>query len=87
MEYQEGCPADRVIRERFSLLPELGMTEFLKYFALGFSALLPLINPPGTALELLGIIGVAETKPYKILARKMAVNTTFFLAVIALVGP
>jgi multiple antibiotic resistance protein len=54
------------------------MTEFLKYLALGISALLPLINPPGTALELLGIVGVVETKPYKILARKIAVNTTFF---------
>jgi multiple antibiotic resistance protein len=36
---------------------------------------------------LLGIIGVVETKPYKILARKIAVNTTFFLTVIALIGP
>lgn len=63
------------------------MTEFLKYFALGFSALLPLINPPGTALELLGIIGVVETQPYKILARRIAVNTTLFLTVIALIGP
>ena len=63
------------------------MTEFLKYWALGFSALLPLINPPGTALELLGVIGVVETKPYKVLARKVAVNTTLFLTVIALMGP
>ena len=63
------------------------MTEFLKYLALGIGALLPLINPPGTALELLGVIGIGETKSYKILARKIAVNTTLFLTVVALTGP
>jgi multiple antibiotic resistance protein len=63
------------------------MTEFLKYLALGISALLPLINPPGTALELLGVVGIGETKPYKVLARKIAVNTTLFLTAVALTGP
>src|SRR5580704_10131514 len=63
------------------------MTDLIKYLALSFSALLPLINPPGTALEFLGIVGVGEAKLYKILARKMAVNTTIFLAIVALAGP
>src|SRR3984957_2733235 len=63
------------------------MTEFLKYLALGIGALLPLINPPGTALELLGVIGIGETKSYKILARKIAVNTPLFLTVVSLTGP
>jgi multiple antibiotic resistance protein len=63
------------------------MRELAKYFVLGFSALLPLINPPGSALELLGIVGVGENKPYKLLARKIAINTTLFLAVVALTGP
>jgi multiple antibiotic resistance protein len=63
------------------------MKEFEKYFIMGFSALLPLINPPGSALELLGVVGVAEAKTFKVLARKIAVNTTFFLAVVALAGP
>ena len=63
------------------------MTEFLKYLALGFSALLPLINPPGSALELLGVVGLGAEKPYKILARKIAINTTLFLALVALTGP
>jgi multiple antibiotic resistance protein len=64
-----------------------GMKEFANYFVLGFSALLPLINPPGSALELLGVVGVEEGKPYKLLARKIAINTTLFLTVVALTGP
>jgi multiple antibiotic resistance protein len=63
------------------------MTEFTKYFALGFSALLPLINPPGTALELLGVVGVGKAKPFKVLAWKIGINMVLFLAVVALVGP
>jgi multiple antibiotic resistance protein len=63
------------------------MKEFSIYFFLSLSALLPLINPPGTALELLTIVGSDDAKPYKVLARKMAVNTVLFLAVVALAGP
>jgi multiple antibiotic resistance protein len=63
------------------------MKQFSIYFFLGLSALLPLINPPGTALELLTIVGTDDAKPYKVLARKMAVNTVFFLAIVALAGP
>jgi len=63
------------------------MKEFGNYFVMGFSALLPLINPPGSALELLGIVGVGEDKPYKFLAKKIAINTTVFLAVVGLTGP
>src|SRR5215470_4318552 len=65
----------------------VGVKEFAKYFVLGFSALLPLINPPGSALELLGILGVGEDKPYKLLAKKIATNTTLFLITVALTGP
>src|SRR5215813_4403028 len=64
-----------------------GIKEFAHYFVLGFSALLPLINPPGSALELLGILGVGEDKPYKLLAKKIAINTTLFLVAVALTGP
>jgi multiple antibiotic resistance protein len=63
------------------------MTEFGKYLALGFSALLPLINPPASALELIGVVGVGDSAPYKVLARKIAINTTLFLTVVALTGP
>jgi multiple antibiotic resistance protein len=63
------------------------MKEFSTYFLLTLSALLPLVNPPGTALELLSIVGARDASPYKVLARKMAVNMTLFLAVVALAGP
>ena len=62
------------------------MKEFTNYCLLGLSALLPLINPPGTALELLSVVGISEAKPYKILA-KMAINTVLFLFIVAMVGP
>jgi multiple antibiotic resistance protein len=66
---------------------EPDVTEFGIYLALGFSALLPLINPPASALELIGIVGVGDSAPYRVLARKIAINTTLFLAVVALTGP
>jgi multiple antibiotic resistance protein len=73
-------------------VPHLGRTtismkEFSTYFLLTLSALLPLVNPPGTALELLSIVGARDASPYKVLARKMAVNMTLFLAAVALAGP
>ncbi len=63
------------------------MTEFGKYLALGFSALLPLVNPPASALELIGVVGVGDSAPYKVLARKIAINTTLFITVVGLTGP
>lgn len=63
------------------------MKEFSSYFLLALSALLPLVNPPGTALELLSIVGAREARPYKVLAARMAINMTLFLAVVALAGP
>jgi multiple antibiotic resistance protein len=65
----------------------LAMNEVTKYFILGFSALIPLINPPGSAFELLSIVGVADVKPYKTLAKKISINTFLFLAVAGLAGP
>jgi multiple antibiotic resistance protein len=57
-----------------------------KYFALGFSALLPLINPLGSALIFLGLVGAAPIDIYRGLARRVAINTIIFLAVIELIG-
>jgi multiple antibiotic resistance protein len=57
-----------------------------KYFALGFSALLPLINPLGSALVFLGLVGRAPIDIYRSLARNIAINTVVFFAVIELVG-
>ena len=57
-----------------------------KFFALGFSALLPLVNPLGSAFVFLGLVGLAPIEVYRALARKIAVNTVIFLLVIALIG-
>ena len=57
-----------------------------KFFALGFSALLPLINPLGSALIFLGLVGHAPIDTYRALARRIAINTVIFLAVIELIG-
>lgn len=63
------------------------MNEVVKYFVLGFSALVPLVNPPGSALELLSIVGLANVRPYRALAKRISINTMFFLAVAGLAGP
>ena len=62
------------------------MSLLIKFFALGFSALLPLINPLGSALVFVGLVGHAPAKVYHQLARKVAVDTTLFLIAIELVG-
>jgi multiple antibiotic resistance protein len=55
-------------------------------FLLAFSALLPLINPLGSALVFLGLAGDASPKVYRSLARRIAINNIVFLAVIELLG-
>jgi multiple antibiotic resistance protein len=57
-----------------------------KHFAIGFSALLPLINPFGSALIFLGLVGTAPIETYRALARRIAINTVIFFAVIELIG-
>jgi multiple antibiotic resistance protein len=53
---------------------------------LAFSALLPMINPLGSALNLMGIVGEVPPTAYKYLARKIAVNNVVFLTVIEVTG-
>jgi len=57
-----------------------------KFFGLAFSALLPVINPLGSALMFLGLVGPADSSVYRNLARKIAISTTLFLVVVELVG-
>lgn len=57
-----------------------------RHFALGFSALLPLVNPLGTALVILGLVGILPAAEYKTLARKIAINMTLFMAAVELAG-
>jgi multiple antibiotic resistance protein len=62
------------------------LLPFWDFFFVAFSALLPLINPLGSALVFLGLVGVAPPVVYRSLARRIAVNTIIFLAVIELLG-
>ena len=55
-------------------------------FLIGFSALLPLINPLGSALVFLGVVGAAPPAVYRSLARRIAINNVIFLGVIELLG-
>jgi multiple antibiotic resistance protein len=55
-------------------------------FLLAFSALLPIINPVGSALVFLGLVGEAPAVVFKTLARKIAINNIIFLAIIELLG-
>jgi len=60
--------------------------EFSKFFGFAFSALLPLINPIGSALMLLGLVGNAPLAVYRALARRIAIATTIFLIAVEAVG-
>ena len=55
------------------------MGELSKFFGLAFSALLPLVNPLGTALVFLSLVGSAPQAVYRALARRIAISTTIFL--------
>jgi multiple antibiotic resistance protein len=57
-----------------------------RHFAIGFSALLPLVNPLGSALVFLGLVGIQPAAVYKSLARQIAINMILFFAVIELIG-
>ena len=60
--------------------------EIWKTFIIAFSALLPLINPLGSALVFLGLVGNAPADDYRILARKIALNNVIFLVIIEVLG-
>lgn len=57
-----------------------------KYFVLAFSALLPVVNPLGSALVFLGLVGVRPAAEYRALARAIAFNTLLFFAAVELAG-
>jgi multiple antibiotic resistance protein len=57
-----------------------------KTFLLAFSALLPIINPLGSALVFLGLVGKAPPALYRSLARRIAINNILFLGAVELLG-
>ena len=56
------------------------------YFVLSVSALLPLVNPLGSALIFVSLVGQAPIPLYHSLARRIAFNTVLFFVAIDLVG-
>jgi len=62
------------------------LSEFAKFFGLAFSALLPVVNPLGSALVFLGLVGEAPDSVYRTLARQVAIRTILFFLVVELVG-
>jgi len=55
-------------------------------FLIAFTALLPLINPLGSAFVFVGLVGEAPPSVFRSLARRIAINNVIFLAVIELLG-
>lgn len=62
------------------------MSLVLEYFVLAFSALLPVINPLGSALIFLGVVGEVPPGVFRNLARRVAISTVLFLLVVELIG-
>ena len=62
------------------------MLLLLKYFVLSFSALFPVINPLGSALIFMGVVGNAPADVFYNLARRVSVSTALFLLLIELIG-
>jgi len=59
---------------------------FLKFLFLAFSALLPVVNPIGSAVIFLEFAAGADHQTRKIVARKIAINSVFYLLVIQFAG-
>lgn len=58
----------------------------LQFCVLAFGALLPVINPLGSALLFLGVVGTQPPDVFRHLARKVAVSTVLFLLIVELAG-
>jgi multiple antibiotic resistance protein len=58
----------------------------LTYTALAFSALLPVINPIGSAVIFLGFSEGVDRGTRRVLARRIAVNTFVFLGIVLIAG-
>jgi len=62
------------------------MTVYLKFLAISFSALLPLINPIASSLVFLSMVGSAPREVIRSLSKKIALGTTLFLFAMDLGG-
>jgi multiple antibiotic resistance protein len=62
------------------------MKALATFFGLSFAALFPVINPVGSALILLGIVGAQPAGVYRKLAKSIAISTTLFLLAVQAAG-
>ena len=62
------------------------LLPLFRSFALAFGALLPVVNPLGSALVLLGLVGDAPATVFRNLARRIAISMTLFMLVVELLG-
>lgn len=62
------------------------MLVFMQSLVLAFGALLPVVNPLGSSLLFLGVVGAAPPDEFRQLARKVALSTMLFLLVVELAG-
>jgi len=62
------------------------MSLFVRSFVLAFSALLPVVNPLGSALIFFGIVREASAPELRTLARKVSLSTVLFLLIVELTG-
>lgn len=60
--------------------------HLFEFFPIAFSALFPMINPFGSAMIFLGLVGPADPMVYKRLARRIAIRAALFLIAVDLVG-
>lgn len=72
------------LRDSASLITH--MLLLMKTCILAISALLPVINPLGSALIFLGVVGEAPPRVFRQLARRVALSTVLFLLIIELAG-
>lgn len=57
-----------------------------KTFLIALSALLPMVNPVGSALQLLPLVGDAPLEVYRNLARRIAIDNIIFLLIVEVLG-
>ncbi len=62
------------------------LTILGKSFAFAFSALLPVIDPIGSALVFLALVGKVPGPVYRNLARKIGIGTALFLVAVEMAG-
>lgn len=62
------------------------LLQLFEFFPVAFTALLPIMNPFGSAILFLGLVGPADRIVYQRLARRIAFRTALFLIAIDLLG-